>query len=111
MREVQCHDVLQDVWNQLHIIDHLFRYKKVNVRHQGANTGVQTDLASQDTKKAHATEKYHCAQHMKLVLAGTGVWEQEFQVLEDKDIRPIVDDNPDEVALRKRKRGEKVAVS
>ncbi|OJT12474.1 hypothetical protein TRAPUB_10982 [Trametes pubescens] len=111
MREAQCRDALQDVRNQLHIIDHLFRYKKVNVRHQGANTRVRTDIASQDTKKTRAAEKYRRARRAKLALAGSGVWEQEFQVLEDRDIRPIVDDDPDEVALRKRKRGEKGAVA
>ncbi|KAH9855406.1 hypothetical protein C2E23DRAFT_724163 [Lenzites betulinus] len=111
MREAQCRDALQDIRNQLHIIDHLFRYKKVNVRHQGANTRIRTDLSTQDVKKTRAAEKYRRARRAKLTLSGAGVWEEEFRQLEDKDIRAIVDDDPDEVALRKRKRGEKGAVA
>ncbi|KAL7284431.1 hypothetical protein ACG7TL_001721 [Trametes sanguinea] len=106
LREAQCHDALQDVRNQLHIINHLYRYKQTNVRHQGANTRVRADLASQDNRKARAVEKYRRARRAKLALTGPGPWERVLRMLEDKDVRGLEEDDPDTIAKRKRKRGD-----
>ncbi|KAI9056575.1 hypothetical protein FKP32DRAFT_1616036 [Trametes sanguinea] len=111
LREAQCRDALRDLRNKLHVIDHLYRYKQTNVRHQGPNTRVRADLASQDAKKDRAAEKYRRARRAKLALSGPGPWELELRVLQDADIRAIEDDDPEEVERRKRKRGDKGATS
>ncbi|KAI9056786.1 hypothetical protein FKP32DRAFT_1615644 [Trametes sanguinea] len=107
LREAQCRDALVDLRNKLHIIDHLYRYKKVNVRHQGPNTRVRADLSTQDARKDRAVNKYRRARRAKLTLSGPGDWERELRPLDDRDVRGIEDDDPDEVAKRKRKRGDK----
>ncbi|KAI9070213.1 hypothetical protein FKP32DRAFT_1558354 [Trametes sanguinea] len=106
LRESQCRDALQDIRNQLHIINHLYRYKQLNVRHQGPNTRVRADLASQDGRKNRAVEKYRRARRALFALSGPGAWEGQFRVLEDKDVRGLEDDDPEAIAKRKRKRGE-----
>ncbi|KAI9069581.1 hypothetical protein FKP32DRAFT_1608330 [Trametes sanguinea] len=111
LREAQCRDALHDLRNKLHVIDHLYRYKQTNVRHQGPNTRVRADLASQDLKKDRAAEKYRHARRAKLALSGPGAWELELRVLEDHDIRMIEEDDPQELERRKRKRGDKGVVS
>lgn len=107
LREAQCHDALEDLRIKLHIINHLYRYKQTNVHHQGPNTRVRGDLASQDERKTRAVEKYRRAQRAKLALSGPGEWETKYRVLEDRDVRGLEDDDPDAVAKRKRKRGDK----
>lgn len=106
LRESQARDALQDLRNQLHIINHLYRYKQNNVRHQGANTRVRTDLATQDDRKNRAVEKYRRARRAKLALSGPGPWEAELRPLEDQDVRGLQEENPIEAAKRKRKRGQ-----
>ncbi|KAI9061400.1 hypothetical protein FKP32DRAFT_1576075 [Trametes sanguinea] len=105
LREAQCRDALQDIRNRLHIINHLYRYKQTNVRHQGPNTRVRADLASQDQRKNRAVEKYRRSRRAKFTLSGPGTWEHELRAMEDGDIRGLEDDDPDAVA-RKRKRGD-----
>ncbi|KAI9070330.1 hypothetical protein FKP32DRAFT_1558146, partial [Trametes sanguinea] len=106
LREAQCRDALQEIRNRLHIINHLYRYKQANVRHQGPNTRVRADLASQDERKARAVDKYRRARRAMLTLSGPGEWEGRFRRLEDKDVRGLEEDDPDALAKRKRKRGD-----
>ncbi|KAI9061263.1 hypothetical protein FKP32DRAFT_1576322 [Trametes sanguinea] len=106
LREAQCRDALQEIRNRLHIVNHLYRYKQTNVRHQGPNTRVRADLANQDQHRIRAVEKYRRCRRAKFALSGRGVWEHELRVLEDKDVRGLDDDDPDAIAIRKRKYGD-----
>ncbi|TFK78846.1 hypothetical protein K466DRAFT_606615 [Polyporus arcularius HHB13444] len=99
LRESQCRDALQNIRNQLHTLDHLFRYKKTHVRHQGANTRTRGEISTQDVRKARATAKE----------SGPGSWERELRVLEDNDIRGISDDDPSNEKKRKRMPGDRLA--
>lgn len=103
LRDAQCRDALGDLRNQLQVKQRLYTYKKLHVRHQGANTRAQTDLANQDVRVRAATAKYRRARHALLELRGPGEWQTEFLPLDDKDIRMIQDDDPEAVAKRKRR--------
>lgn len=101
LRDAQCRDALQDLRDRLHTREQLFKYKKLHVRHQGANTRTQTILSNHQASIQRAADKYRRARQAKLSLVGLGEWEQTFAVLHDKDIRAVHEDNPN--AVRKRK--------
>ncbi len=103
LRDAQCRDALQDLRNQLHAQHRLWTLKKLHVRYQGPSTRSRTDLDSQGVRVRRAAEKYRRARRAKLALIGPGLWEREFQVLTDNDIRAVQDDDPDAVAERARK--------
>ncbi|KAI1783076.1 hypothetical protein LXA43DRAFT_977289 [Ganoderma leucocontextum] len=75
--EAQCRDTLQDIRNKLHTIDHLYRYKKLHVRHQGPNTCACNNIANEDKCKLRAVQKYRRVCQAKLALSGPGPWESE----------------------------------
>ena len=50
----------------------LYKYKKKNVRHQGANTRARADLTKQEGRRDRATERYRRARKAKLALVGPG---------------------------------------
>lgn len=104
LREAQCRDALQDIRNKLHTIDHLYRYKKLNVRHQGPNTRARSDIAGQDKRKLQAVQKYRRARQAKLALSGHGAWETELRVLNDNDIRALEEDDPNSIAAQKKRK-------
>ncbi|TFK81526.1 hypothetical protein K466DRAFT_501978 [Polyporus arcularius HHB13444] len=103
LREAQCRDALQDLRNKLHSLAHLYKYKKLNVRHQGANTRAHADLNKQEERKRRAAERYRRARRAKLSLSGRGPWENELRELLDDDIRHLSDDDPG-LLSKKRKR-------
>ncbi len=105
LREAQCRDALQDLRNKLHSLAHLYKYKKTNVRHQGANTRARADLNKQEERKLRAAECYRRARRAKLALSGSGSWENELQPLLDGDIRHMTDDDPG-LLSKKRKRDQ-----
>ncbi|KAH9899376.1 hypothetical protein C8Q73DRAFT_638342, partial [Cubamyces lactineus] len=102
LRAAQCRDSLQDVRNKLHTLDHLYRYKKANVRNQGPNTRAQAELAQQRVRRDRAAARYRRARQARLSLEGPGAWELEFQVLHDEDVRGVGDDEPQSVLQRQR---------
>ena len=102
LRAAQCRDSLQDVRNKLHTLDHLYRYKKANVRNQGPNTRAQAELAQQRVRRDRAAARYRRARRARLSLEGPGAWELEFQVLHDEDVRGVGDDEPQSVLQRQR---------
>ncbi|KAI0694816.1 hypothetical protein C8Q76DRAFT_634374 [Earliella scabrosa] len=106
LREAQCRDALQDVRNKLHSLAHLYKYKRVNVRHQGPNTRARADLDKQDERKLRAVERYRRARRAFLALSGPGEWEKTLRVLNDDDVRHMTDDDP-HTTLIKRKRSNK----
>ncbi|KAH9899133.1 hypothetical protein C8Q73DRAFT_639748 [Cubamyces lactineus] len=97
LREAQCRDSLQDVRNKLHTLDHLYKYKRANVRNQGPNTRAQAELAQQRVRRDRAAARYRRARQARLNLEGPGAWELEFQVLRDEDVRGVGDDEPQSV--------------
>ena len=101
-REAMCREALQDVRNKLHSLAYLYRYKKVNIRHQGPSTRARADLAKHEGRKQRAIERYRRSRRAKLALCGPGAWENELQELRDGDIRHLTDDDPD-TAQKKRK--------
>ncbi|KAI0716933.1 hypothetical protein C8Q76DRAFT_616443 [Earliella scabrosa] len=103
LREAQCHDALQDLRNKLHTIAHLYKYKKVNVRHQGPNTRARADVSKQEERKDRAAATYRRAHSAKLALSGPGDWMKTLQVLRDEDIRHMTDEDADTIK-KKRKR-------
>ncbi|KAI1792316.1 hypothetical protein LXA43DRAFT_1093838 [Ganoderma leucocontextum] len=108
IREAQCRDALHDIRNKLHTIDHLYKYKRINVRHQGPNTRVCSEITAHDVVKDRAVKRYRRARRTKLALSGPGPWENELRILNDGDICALEDDDPhSEVAKKKRKHGDK----
>ncbi|OSC99710.1 hypothetical protein PYCCODRAFT_1372594 [Trametes coccinea BRFM310] len=103
LRIAQCRDSLQDVRNKLHTLDHLYKYKKANVRHQAPNTRAIEGLGQQWARCNRAVARYRRARRSRLALDGPGGWESEFRVLHDEDVRGIADDEPDSVLKGKRK--------
>lgn len=104
LRDAQCRDSLQDLRNQLHARHRLYTIKRLHVRHQGPSTRARTEIGGQDERVQRAAAKYRRARHAKLALLGPGLWETEFQVLTDNDIRGVQDDDPDAAGERARKR-------
>ncbi|TFK81406.1 hypothetical protein K466DRAFT_502162 [Polyporus arcularius HHB13444] len=108
LRESQCRDALQNIRNKLHTLDHLYLYKKTQVRHQGPNTRARGEITTQDVRKGRAVTKYRLAHRAKFALSGHGDWEKELRVLNDEDVRGIQDDDPEtEKKKRKRSRSDK----
>ncbi len=110
LREAQCRDALQDLRIQLHTIDHLQKYKRKNVRHQGPNTRTRSEISKYENRKLRAVNKYRRARRAKLALSGSGDWEREFQLLRDDDVRGLEDDDPAAVAQRAKRRRDQSKV-
>ncbi len=103
LQEAQCHDALQDLRNKLYALAHLHKYKKVNVRHQGANTRARADIHKQEERRDYAAATYRRARRAKLALSGPGDWERTLRELRDCDIRHMSDDDPIQAAKRRKK--------
>lgn len=101
LREAQCRDALQDLRNKLHTIAHLYKYKKVNVRHQGPNTRARADIGKQEERKDRAAATYRRAYGARLAL-GSGDWMSALKVLKDADIRHMAEEEPEPVGKKRK---------
>ncbi|KAG6825488.1 hypothetical protein H0H92_003581, partial [Tricholoma furcatifolium] len=92
LRVAQAHEALEDLRRHLQIRSYLFKFKDQNVRGQHANTRARHAIDSIQSKITASAEEYRAA-YQAIVSLGTLLqkvgWKQEFQVLEQADIREL----------------------
>ncbi|KAG6825919.1 hypothetical protein H0H92_001861 [Tricholoma furcatifolium] len=92
LRVAQAHEALEDLRRHLQIRSYLFKFKDQNVRGQHANTRARHAIDNIQSKITASAEEYRAA-HRAIVSLGTLLqkvgWKQEFQVLEQADIREL----------------------
>jgi len=93
LRTAQCHEALDSIRNILKIKSRLVKFKHNNVRGQREGTRSRAIIDRVHERARAAAAKYRTARATKLLLSGSGEWEQELQVLEDADIRAYQDPN------------------
>ncbi|KAJ7700258.1 hypothetical protein B0H16DRAFT_1749090 [Mycena metata] len=102
MRNAQCRTALASLRNHLHIKSRLLVYRKIHVRHQGANTRSRTIVARNEGKIGLHSAKYQMAWDAIRVLGDGDPNKVGWQVLNKDDIR-CMEDTEDLVKKAERK--------
>jgi hypothetical protein len=103
LRDAQCSMSLVHLRNQLHIKSGLLTYKRIQSRHQGANTRSRTIVARNESKIRLHSEKYQMAWEAKRLLANGSASEVGWRRLRKEDIRCMEDAEELKSAADKRK--------
>jgi hypothetical protein len=103
LRDAQCSTALVRLRNQLHFKSRLLTYKRIQVRHQGANTRSRTIVARNESKIRLHSEKYQMAWEAKRKLADGNAEEVRWRMLREGDIRCMEDAEEIERGAEKRK--------
>ena len=99
LREGQCYEALAKLRHHLHLKTGLITYRARNVRHQGAATRARGIMDRNEAKIIFFAEKYRRARQARVNLIGSGLWEEELQVLEKDDVRMLKAGVADEVVI------------
>ncbi|KAJ7300569.1 hypothetical protein DFH08DRAFT_725203 [Mycena albidolilacea] len=91
MQEAQCRSSLIRLRNQLHIKSRYLNYKKLHVRHQGANTRARTIVHRNESKIRLHSEKYQATWGVMVAAKGRNKAKVGWRKLRKEDIRCMED--------------------
>ncbi|KAJ7850849.1 hypothetical protein B0H13DRAFT_2360511 [Mycena leptocephala] len=91
LRDAQCSTAIVRLRSQLHVKSRLLTYKRIQARHQGANTRSCTIVTRNETKIRLHSEKYQMAWEAKRLLANGDARKVGWRILRKEDIRCMED--------------------
>lgn len=89
LRYAQATDALSGLRRSLAVTTELLRYKKSEVRGQGANTRARGLLSNAGDRTHVYVARYRCARKAYFNLKGAGDWELVLKELTDPDVRAM----------------------
>ncbi|KAJ7936005.1 hypothetical protein B0H13DRAFT_2304071 [Mycena leptocephala] len=102
LRDAQCSTAIVRLRSQLHVKSRLLTYKRIQARHQGANTRLRTIVTRNETKIRLHSEKFQMAWEAKRRLVNGDPSKVGWRMLRKEDIRCMED--PEELLRNADKR-------